>query len=76
LKIPLNKGGKKAKPSGDCLDGWESGTDNPLAQRAAPFVKGEYFHRMWRRLGGMKNFFEGNSSLDSRPGLPFAEATF
>ena len=64
------------KPSGGCLDGWESRTDNPLALRAAPFVKGEYFHRTWRRLGGMKNSFEGNRSLDSRPGLSFAEVTF
>ena len=27
----------------------ESRTDNPLALRAAPFVKGEYSHRTWRR---------------------------
>ena len=58
LKIPLKKRGKKAKPSGGGHARVSEGRpDNPLALRAAPFVKGEYFHPTWRRprLGGMKN---------------------
>jgi hypothetical protein len=42
LKIALIKGGKKATLPGVVLASRESGTDNPLALRAAPFFKGEY----------------------------------
>jgi len=33
MKIPLTKGGKKAKPSGGCPDGFQKPTDNPQALR-------------------------------------------